>query len=183
MRGPIRDKTDQPFPRILRLLGAALENGDEPAYLQIGREREGMVEVKIQGQRQRNTAFAVGDAAILVFPKQSVDCGLLGLMIGLVSDPDTLIREITRVLKPGGSLIIVDSFDAFYDYLYPWDHRLTERTVIDLVKRLIPRASLEITDPVSYREHWGHSRTVIYDTTVITVDTRSNVSREISDPV
>ncbi|MGR9105951.1 MAG: class I SAM-dependent methyltransferase [Gammaproteobacteria bacterium] len=133
------------------------------------REKEGMVKAGIQGLEHNNTAFAVGDAAQLLFRNHSVDCVLLGLMIGLVSDPEGLIREIIRVLKPGGYLMIVDPFDAFYDYLYPWDHRLTESAVVELIKRVIPGANLEITGPVSYREHWAHSRTVIYDTTVITV--------------
>lgn len=132
------------------------------------REQEGIVEAEVQGQGQLNTAFGIGDGAHMLLPDGSVDCVLLGLMIGLVPDPEALLREVVRVLKPAGSVIIADPFDAFYDYDYPWDHRLTPTAVIKALKRVVPEATVEMTGPVSYEEHWAHSRTVTYDTILIT---------------
>ncbi len=135
------------------------------------REQEGIVEAEIQGQGQLNTAFGIGDGAHMLLPDASVDCVLLGLIIGLVPDPETLLREVVRVLKPAGSVIIADPFDAFYDYDYPWDHRLTPTAVIKALKRVVPEATVEMAGPVSYEEHWAHSRTVSYDTILITAKT------------
>jgi hypothetical protein len=71
-------------------------------------------------------------------------------------------------LKPGGSLIIADPFDAFYDYDYPSDHRLTPSVVIQMLKQVVPEGTVEMIGPVPYKEHWAHSRTVTYDTILIT---------------
>jgi hypothetical protein len=71
-------------------------------------------------------------------------------------------------LKPGGSLIIADPFDAFYDYDYPSDHRLTPSVVIQMLKQIIPEGTVEMIGPVPSKEHSAHSRTVTYDTILIT---------------
>ncbi|MGH8626478.1 MAG: methyltransferase domain-containing protein [Gammaproteobacteria bacterium] len=132
------------------------------------REQEGLIEAQLQGQGQLNTAFGIGDAAHVLLADGSADCVLLGLVIGLVSDPQDLLRQVRRVLKPGGSLIIADPFDAFYDYDYPSDHRLTPSVVIQMLKRVVPEGTVEMIGPVPYKEHWAHSRTVTYDTILIT---------------
>jgi SAM-dependent methyltransferase len=132
------------------------------------REQEGLIEAQLQGQGQLNTAFGIGDAAHVLLADGSADCVLLALVIGLVSDPQDLLRQVRRVLKPGGSLIIADPFDAFYDYDYPSDHRLTPSVVIQMLKRVVPEGTVEMIGPVSYKEHWAHSRMVTYDTIIIT---------------
>jgi ubiquinone/menaquinone biosynthesis C-methylase UbiE len=105
------------------------------------REQEGLIEAQIQGQDRLNTAFAIGDAAHVLLPDRSIDCILLALVIGLIPDPKDLLREVFRILKPTGQVIIADSFDAFYDYECPSNHRLTTNSVLQLLEQ-VSRGSL-----------------------------------------
>lgn len=52
------------------------------------------------------TRLADLDDAALDFPDQHFDCVLLGEVLDYLYDPDAVIEEIRRVLKPGGKLII-----------------------------------------------------------------------------
>ena len=133
------------------------------------RAQEGLIEAQIQGQDRLNTAFAIGDAAHVLLPDRSIDCILLALVIGLIQDPRDLLREVFRILKPTGHVIIADPFDAFYDYDCPSDHRLTANSVLQLVEQVARGVSVETIGPVPYQEHWAHSKTVTYDTMLLTV--------------
>jgi SAM-dependent methyltransferase len=133
------------------------------------REQEGLIEAQIQGQDRLNTAFVIGDAAHVLLPDRSIDCILLASVIGLIQDPIDLLREVFRILKPTGHVIIADPFDAFYDYDCPSDHRLTTNGVLQLVEQVARGVLVELIGPVPYQEHWAHSKTVTYDTMLITV--------------
>jgi ubiquinone/menaquinone biosynthesis C-methylase UbiE len=78
----------------------------------------------------------IGDAAHVLLPDRSIDCILLASVIGLIQDPIDLLREVFRILKPTGHVIIADPFDAFYDYDCPSDHRLTTNGVLQLVEQV-----------------------------------------------
>jgi ubiquinone/menaquinone biosynthesis C-methylase UbiE len=105
----------------------------------------------------------------VLLPDRSIDCILLALVIGLIQDPRDLVREVFRILKPTGHVIIADPFDAFYDYDCPSDHRLTTNGVLQLVEQVARGVIVELIGPVPYQEHWAHSKTVTYDTMLMTV--------------
>lgn len=52
----------------------------------------------------------VMDAAALDFPDASFDCVVAQFVITLVNDPERVLDECARVLKPGGELILVNHF-------------------------------------------------------------------------
>jgi ubiquinone/menaquinone biosynthesis C-methylase UbiE len=52
----------------------------------------------------------VMDAAALDFPDTSFDCVVAQFVITLVNDPERVLDECARVLKPGGELILINHF-------------------------------------------------------------------------
>jgi len=68
--------------------------------------------------------FVLGDARSLPFPSESFDCVTLIVMLHHVDDPAQALREATRVLQPGGRLIIVEDLI---------DERRTLRSLFTLI--------------------------------------------------
>ena len=58
----------------------------------------------------RTVRAEVMDAARLDFPDASFDCVLLHLAIAVVPDPIATVREVARVLRPGGRVSVFDKF-------------------------------------------------------------------------
>jgi hypothetical protein len=81
-----------------------------------------------------------------------------------MQDPRELLRQVFRLLKPTGHVIIADPFESFYDYDCPSDHRITLSSLLELLERVAAGIKVEVTGPVLYEEHWAHSKTVAYDT-------------------
>jgi demethylmenaquinone methyltransferase/2-methoxy-6-polyprenyl-1,4-benzoquinol methylase len=69
-----------------------------------------------------------GDVAELPFPADSFDCVTIGYGLRNVHDPERVLGEIQRVLKPGGITVAIESAKpmlpvfrtAYYAYLKNW---------------------------------------------------------------
>jgi len=102
--------------------------------------------------------FRVGDAHQLEFPSTSFDAVIAHTLISHVADPETVIQEMARVVRPGGSVVIFDGDYASLTYAYPdfefgreMDFALVNATfnnpwIMRELPRLLPKYGLELQD-------------------------------------
>lgn len=77
--------------------------------------------------------LAQGDAMRLPFPAASFDCVVLHLIVAVVPVPARCLAEASRVLRPGGTLQVLDKF------LRPGEPALLRRAINPLVRRVASR--------------------------------------------
>jgi demethylmenaquinone methyltransferase/2-methoxy-6-polyprenyl-1,4-benzoquinol methylase len=82
-----------------------------------------MIELAREKGRDLDIAFDVADVMALPFDDASFDIASIAFGIRNVSDPRLAIRELARVLRPGGRVIILEfgqppnrAFRALYDF-------------------------------------------------------------------
>lgn len=80
----------------VRLTGIELS----PQMVELARER--------QAQHQREAELVVGDAQALQFADHSFDSVVSTLTLCTIPDPQTAVNEAFRVLRPGGSFILLE---------------------------------------------------------------------------
>ncbi len=76
-----------------------------------------MIELARSSSRERNITnadFALGDALALEFPDNSFDLLMSSLVFPWVKDQNRFLREVHRVLKPGGRLVMITLSDIVY---------------------------------------------------------------------
>ena len=72
------------------------------SMLQVGRDK------LLDNGRQGNLEFVQADAQFLPFPDDSFDCITIAFGLRNVTDKDTALRSMLRVLKPGGRLLVLE---------------------------------------------------------------------------
>jgi len=70
-------------------------------------------------ERAALTLFARGDAAALPFPDGSFDLGFCAHSLQSLPDPVAAVRELARVIRPGGHLAILEN-DELSHVILPW---------------------------------------------------------------
>ncbi len=91
-----------------------------------------------------NVDFVQADAQHLPFPDQSFDCVTMAFGLRNVTDKDAALREIHRVLRPGGQALILEFSHPVVPGLQPL-YDLYSFTVLPALGRLVAR------DADSYR--------------------------------
>ena len=66
---------------------------------------DGMIEQARKGNCPANLRFEVADAMTLRYENNSFDVVLIANALHIVTDPEKVLKEISRVLRPGGLLI------------------------------------------------------------------------------
>ena len=69
--------------------------------------RRGVANVRERG-RQDQVCFVVGQAERLPFPDQAFDALTFGYLLRYVTDPAATLRELSRVVRPGGQVASLD---------------------------------------------------------------------------
>ena len=102
--------------------------------------------------------FRVGDVHGLDQPDDSFDVAIAHTLVSHVTDPERVIREMARVVRPGGTVAIFDGDYASLTYAHSdpvlgreMDTALATATfnnplVMRSLPRLLPALGLEITD-------------------------------------
>ena len=87
------------YPRDVSLVGIDLSEG----MLRKAQE-------KVEDLRMPNVTLKVMDASSLDFGEAEFDAALATYVISAVPDPVAVLREMRRVTKPGGPLVILNHF-------------------------------------------------------------------------
>lgn len=93
----------------------------------LGEGRDAMMDRGVVG----NMRFSLANAERLPFPDSSFDCVTIGFGLRNVTDKGAALRSMTRVLKPGGQLLILEFshptapglkpiYDAYSFSVLPW---------------------------------------------------------------
>ena len=72
------------------------------SMLRVGRDK------LLDSGKQGNLEFVQADAQFLPFPDDSFDCITIAFGLRNVTDKDTALRSMLRVLKPGGRLLVLE---------------------------------------------------------------------------
>lgn len=87
-----------------------------------------------------NIAFIQGDSLKLPFKNNALDHAVLHLILAVVSDPVRCLNETTRVLKTGGSILILDKF------LRSGERSIIRRALNPLAARIATRLDVVFED-------------------------------------
>lgn len=101
---------------------------------------EHMLEIaKKKAQQTKATnpllSFLQADVHKLPLPDNSVDCTTMAYGIRNVCDPSRCLREIYRILQPGGSLGILELTEP-ENFVLKWTHTLYLRTLLPLLGKI-----------------------------------------------
>lgn len=93
----------------------AAEGGDagEPGTVEIFDLQQEFLDHVMRGAAERgieNIVPTQGDATGLPYEDGSIDAVILTAVLGEIPDPGAALREIARVLKPGGRLVVGELF-------------------------------------------------------------------------
>jgi len=101
--------------------------------------------------------FRVGDAHSLDFPPATFDAVIAHTLISHVTEPTAVLREMARVVRPGGAVTLFDGDYASLTYAFP-DHDFGHRMDVALASaafnnplvmrdlpRLLPELGLKMT--------------------------------------
>ncbi len=141
--------------------GTAIGVDQSAAFLEAARRFAAAEQVSEQVE------FRLGDAHRLDFPDASFDAVIAHTLISHVTEPEAVLREMARVVRPGGTAVIFDGDYASLTYACP-DLELGHRMDVALAQatfnnplimrdlpRLLPRLGLAIASA------WGEAVTEI----------------------
>jgi phosphatidylethanolamine/phosphatidyl-N-methylethanolamine N-methyltransferase len=79
---------------------------------------------RVAEKRMRNVHLQQMDASRLLFPDASFDIVYAPYLISVVPDPVQVAREMRRVCRPGGRIVILNHFRSTNNPIMSWGERL-----------------------------------------------------------
>ena len=156
-RDAVRRLQLPPGARVLDVgCGTGLSLREYPAGarvvgLDLSSEMLAVAEKRARQQARARVDLVRGDALHLPFPEASFDALLCAFVISVVSDPPALARELARVTRPGGDVVILNHFRSdnplwgrFEDLMSPLCLHLGWRSDLT-VEEALGDAPLEVT--------------------------------------
>lgn len=127
-----------------RLSGDVLDVGcgRKPYLSLVSAKRYVGVDIDSPVTRSLGVADVLYDGRILPFPDASFDGVLCSQVLEHVFTPDEFLREIGRVLRPGGNLVLAVPF-AWDEHEQPWDYA---RYSSFGLKALLEKAGFEVIE-------------------------------------
>lgn len=129
------------YPRGTDLTGVDLS----PAMLDLGRSRAAQLGVEV--------GFVEGDAEHLPFDDASFDTVVCALGLCSIPRPEAAIREMARVLVPGGSLLLLDHVGSTWPPIFALQWLVERLTILTsgehFTRRQLPlvvRAGLRVVE-------------------------------------
>lgn len=93
-------------PRVKRVTGI----DSAPAMIEVAREN-------LRALGLSNVDLAVGDVARLPLEDGSVDAAFANMVLHHAEDPVAMLREMTRVVRPGGTVAVTDEVEHSYAWM------------------------------------------------------------------
>jgi ArsR family transcriptional regulator len=93
-------------PRVERVVG--IDNA--PAMLEVAREN-------LKALGASNVELVVGEAARLPLEDGAVDAAFANMVLHHAEDPEAMLREMARVVRPGGTVAITDEVAHPYAWM------------------------------------------------------------------
>jgi ubiquinone/menaquinone biosynthesis C-methylase UbiE len=93
-------------PRVLRVVG--IDNA--PAMLDVAREN-------LRALGASNVDLVVGEASRLPLEDGAVDAAFANMVLHHAEDPEAMLREMARVVRPGGTVAIADEVAHPYAWM------------------------------------------------------------------
>lgn len=100
-----------------RILGLVAPRAERAVGIDQSREMLAIARTHIERSGLKNATVRQGDMYQLPWPAGSFDAATLHQVLHFADDPAAAIEEIARVLRPGGTLVIVDFAPHELEYL------------------------------------------------------------------
>ena len=140
----------RPNQRVLEVgVGTGISLDGYPPYVHVvgidpSADMLARAEKKVRENHWTNVELKQGDALDLGFPDESFDDVCTFHVMTVVPDPAKMMREMIRVCKPGGRIVIINHFGSENPFLYAlvammnpltrrlgWTTRLRARHILD----------------------------------------------------
>ena len=96
--------------QMLKMAAQVFKNEKEN-YVELKAFQNGMDDLQIETKNLTNLTYALSDACLTPLPDSSVDFCFSCFLWDRVGDPGKLLVEKLRILKPGGTMIIISPFN------------------------------------------------------------------------